>query len=280
MTRRISTGAALLVVAAALALLTACGKHEERVPYHDDRSTGAIVLYGADDKVKTSGKLSDKPFVAKAVSQAAAPAPYDGEGRKASLLAYQPRAGVDPQLWAGTYLTGASTYADAAHPAVEAPAQGLSLAEFIERYPTRWDGLVQLRIYLGVPNEPTLNSSYATADLKVEGDTWTLLGARSDAAAGPRRPARPADGLRLALGAPARDEGVPILVDVSGSPGPPGPSGSTGPSTSPTGPPGGDLPRTGLNILLIAGVGVGLVALGAAALSAARRRNVRTGSRS
>ncbi|MFG2037306.1 LPXTG cell wall anchor domain-containing protein [Dactylosporangium sp. NPDC048998] len=268
MSRRIPTGAALLAVAAALALLTACGKKEERVPYHDERSTGAIVLYGADGKAKTSGKLSDKPFVAKAVSQAAAPAPYDGEGRKATLLAYQPRENVSPELWAGTFLTGANAYSDAAHPTVEAPEQGFSLGEFIKQYPTRWNGLVQLRIYLGVPNEPTLNSSYATADLKVEGDTWTLLSARSDAAARPR----PADGLRLALGAPARDEGVPIMVNVSGSP---------MPSTTPTGPPGGgDLPRTGLNILFIVGVGIGLVALGAAVLVAARRRNARIGSRS
>ncbi|GAA4255289.1 LPXTG cell wall anchor domain-containing protein [Dactylosporangium darangshiense] len=72
----------------------------------------------------------------------------------------------------------------------------------------------------------------------------------------------------LLAGAPAHavpsDDGMPITVVVSGSP---------EPSTSPTpGGGGGGLPRTGLNIILIAGVGAGLVALGAVVLIAARRR--------
>jgi LPXTG-motif cell wall-anchored protein len=71
----------------------------------------------------------------------------------------------------------------------------------------------------------------------------------------------------LLVGASARavpsDDGMPITVVVSGSP---------EPSTSPTPGGGGGLPRTGLNIILIAGVGAGLVALGAAVLIAARRR--------
>src|SRR5689334_9818444 len=83
----------------------------------------------------------------------------------------------------------------------------------------------------------------------------------------------------LLAGAPARaepgdDGGMPIQVVVSGT---------AEPTTSPTsgggggGGGGGGLAKTGLNILLIAGVGVGLVALGAAVLVATRRRSVRTG---
>ncbi|MEV6927934.1 hypothetical protein AB0M46_26015 [Dactylosporangium sp. NPDC051485] len=277
MTRRLRTGAAVVAVTA-LALLSACGGgHQDRAPYHDSRSTGAIVLYGADDKAKTTGKLSDKPFVAKAVSQVAAPTPYDGDGRKATLLAFQPREGVDPSLWAGTFLTGASTYDDKAHPTVQAPAEGLSLREYIEKYPTRWNGLVQLRMYLGVPNEPTLNSSYSTADLKIEGDTWTLVATSAQAAGRAPR----AGGLGLAIGAPRRDGGVPIVASVPGSPAPTTTTATpTATTTTTPSSPGGDLPRTGLNILLIAGVGVGLVALGASVLVAARRRNERAGSRS
>ncbi|WP_432985922.1 LPXTG cell wall anchor domain-containing protein [Dactylosporangium sp. CA-233914] len=259
MSRRITALAAVLTLTAAVA---ACGSSSaQKVPYTDDRSTGGIVLYGADGKARTSGKLGDKPFVAKAVSRVAAPSPYDGDGRKATLLAYQPREGVSPQLWTGTFLTGATAYADPAHPTVEAPAGGLSMGEFIQQYPTRWNGLVQLRIYLGVPNEPTQNDKYVSADIKINGDTWTLLGAKSDLAA------------PMMLTAPRRDDGVPILVSVSGSPEP------TTSTTTPGGG-GGDLPKTGLNILLIAGVGVGLVALGSAALVAARRRKVGAGARS
>ncbi|WP_433056661.1 hypothetical protein [Dactylosporangium sp. CS-033363] len=90
----------------------------------------------------------------------------------------------------------------------------------------------------------------------------------------------------LSVSAPARaeapvrgdgDGGMPIVVVVSGTPEetptptPGGGNGGNGGNGNNGG--GDDLAKTGLNILLIAGIGVGLVALGAAVLVAARRRS-------
>ena len=101
-------------------------------------------------------------------------------GRKASLVAVQPRQNVDPEMWDGTLLTAATTYLDPAHPIARSDGTGSSLADFLAAYPATWSGYVQLRIYLGAPGRPTLNTSYASADLKVDGDTWSLVGGAPD----------------------------------------------------------------------------------------------------
>jgi hypothetical protein len=74
--------------------------------------------------------------------------------------------------------------------------------------------------------------------------------------------------------APVRDDGdggMPIVVVVSGTP-EETPTPTPGGGGGGNGGNGGDLPRTGLNIALIGGAGVALVALGAAIRVAARRR--------
>ncbi|MET7396711.1 LPXTG cell wall anchor domain-containing protein [Dactylosporangium sp. NPDC005572] len=251
---RLTRAAAAMSMVAVLATVGACGEDEEPVPYTDTRSTGVIALYGRDGNIVTQGKVSDKPFVAKAVSHVRAAAPYDGEGRKATLLAFLPRHGIDPTQWNGRFLTGASTYGDPARPTAIAPAEADSLAAFLEAYPTQWNGLVQLRIFLGVPGEPTLTSSYASADIKVTGDTWKVVRGATTEAIGeqPREIVQPVG---------VRETGVPISVEVSGSP---------HPSPSPSN--GGPLPRTGTDVMTIAGAGLALVAVGALAVALGRRR--------
>ncbi|GGM73813.1 hypothetical protein GCM10007977_089210 [Dactylosporangium sucinum] len=245
--------AAAVAMVAALATTGACGKDDEPVPYTDSRSAGVIALYGRDGNIVTQGKVSDKPFVAKAVGHVKAAPPYDGEGRKATLLGFLPRHGTDPTQWNGRFLTGASTYEDPARPTVIAPPEAGSLAEFLEVYPTQWNGLVQLRIFLGVPGEGTLTSSYATADIKVTGDTWKLVrGATTEAIGEQPRDIHPVG---------VRETGVPISVEVSGSP---------HPSPSPSN--GAPLPRTGTDVMTIAGAGLALVAVGAIAVALGRRR--------
>ncbi|MDG6101779.1 LPXTG cell wall anchor domain-containing protein [Dactylosporangium aurantiacum] len=243
--------AAAVLAAIVLAAATACTTGPaSAVPYTDSRSTGGIVLYDKDGTAVTSGRTNDRPFVAKAVGQAKAPDPYDRDGRKATLLAFLPRQDADPTQWHGRFLTGASAYPDPAHPTVVAPDGAGSLGEFLDVYPTQWDGLVQLRIYLGVPGEATLTSSYATADIRVSGDRWTVVRA----------------GRAGALGAAAmtlREGGadVPIEVRVDGSPAP-----------SPAGGGGGPLPRTGTDVTTLAGAGALLVAAGVTAVVLGRRR--------
>lgn len=71
-----------------------------------------------------------------------------------------------------------------------------------------------------------------------------------------------------APGAVPTSQGVSITIEVSGSPSP-----SPTPTTSPGGGPG-NLPRTGERIALVGGIGLGLLALGAAVRVLARRRGV------
>jgi hypothetical protein len=145
------------------------------VPYTDAQSTGAITLFDRNGQQITHGSISAHPFVSRAVSSVRAPSPYDADGRKATLLAYQPRPGAAPTEWSGDTLTASTTYPDPAHPTATASARDFSLKDYLDTYPARWDGLVQLRLYLGAPNQPTLTRTYATTDIRVDGDTWSVV---------------------------------------------------------------------------------------------------------
>jgi hypothetical protein len=162
------------VLAAAVLLgLSACGDAQAK-PYDDKESTGLIGLFDHDGHQVTSGKIGDRPFVSYAVSDQKAPAGYDKPGRKAALLAFVPRDGVDPAKWGGDFLTGSTTYTDVAHPIAHGTDEDISLAEFMKTFPPQADGRIQLRIYLGAPSMPGKIDQYVTADLKVSGDTWTV----------------------------------------------------------------------------------------------------------
>lgn len=174
--------AAGLAVAAIATLAMAACSSAPKAPYADHRSMGAIALYGKDGKPVTGGKVADKPFVWKAVSLAKAPADYAVTGRKATLVAIQPRQSLDSEQWDGNFLTAARTYADPDQPTVQATDQDSSLSDFLAGYPPQWNGFVQLRIYLGAPGKPTLNTRYASADLKVDGDKWSLMRGATNAA--------------------------------------------------------------------------------------------------
>lgn len=144
--------------------------------YADPRVDGTITLYGTAGQVVTSGSVDDRPFVARAVQSGAAPAPYDRPGAKATLLAYQPRQGAGSTAWSGDTLTGSSVITDPAHPAVVATATDFSLRDYLDEFPPRWAGRVQLRIYLSGPGLPVRNTAYAATTLIVSGDTWHVAG--------------------------------------------------------------------------------------------------------
>ncbi|HKD97416.1 MAG TPA: hypothetical protein VKB69_07395 [Micromonosporaceae bacterium] len=180
--------------------------------YADPRVDGTITLYNAAGQAITSGSVRDKPFVAKAVESDAAPAPYDQPGAKATLLAYQPRQGAASNDWSGDTLTGASAYTDPAHPTVVSAPTDFTLQDFLDEFPPRWDGRVQLRIYLSGPNMPVRNTSYAATTLVVSGDTWHVAspsGSTAAAFAGATAPLLPpGDEPRRAVGALPRRTGV------------------------------------------------------------------------
>lgn len=146
------------------------------VPYTDAQATGYVNLYDKAGKPIRSGNVHDKPFVWAAASSLKAPAPYDGTGRKATLLAFQPRQGAAPGEWSGDQLTGSIAYPDPAQPTVRATADDFSLQDFVDGFPPRWDGMLQLRMYLSAPGQKAQSTGYASTDIKVSGQTWTIVG--------------------------------------------------------------------------------------------------------
>lgn len=149
------------------------------VPYVDPNAVGSIGLCDQQGQPLTHGSVDTRPFVWKAVDETAAQAPYNASGATATLYAYQPRQGVDAADWSGAQLDIASKFANATHPASAMTGLDQSLAIFVAGYPPQWDGFIQLRIYLNAPNQPTYNATYDAANIKVDGNTWSLVGGDS-----------------------------------------------------------------------------------------------------
>lgn len=145
-------------------------------PYTDPAATGGITLCDAKGGIKTSGSLTD-PLAATVVGASPATAPYDGEGRAAGLFAYQPRKGVEPGEWSGQGLTALSRYTNAEHPMAEILPADYTVGDFVQAFAPQWDGMIQLRMYLRVPNQPVGSTSYSATSLKVSGDSWQQVGA-------------------------------------------------------------------------------------------------------
>lgn len=166
----------IAVLAAALTAATACSSASgSTVPFRDSLAAGGLGLCDRAGKALTHGSTATAPFVYRAVSNLAAPAQYAVAGRTATLFAFQPREGVDPGYWSGGELSSASQYTNPAHPMVQLTQGDLPLSNFLSIYPARWDGIVQLRIYLGAPNQPPQTRPYAATDLRIDGTTWTVV---------------------------------------------------------------------------------------------------------
>jgi hypothetical protein len=175
--KTISRLAATLVVAAsALSVTSAATAHAAgAVPWTDSSVTGFLGLCDSHGHPVTSGSVDSAPFVTRAVSSVAAPSPYGEPGRTAALYAFQPRQDLAPGEWSGDMLTASTRYTNPSHPMAEATGGDLSLADFDSEFPPSWDGLVQLRLYLGAPGQPPQTISYASTTIKVTGSTWTVV---------------------------------------------------------------------------------------------------------
>ncbi|MFZ0324906.1 MAG: hypothetical protein WAN48_12355 [Actinomycetes bacterium] len=160
-------------VAVALALAPAAGA-SNTVPYNDPGASGAITLCDKNLKPMTEGYVDDRPFVWRAVGSEPAPSVYAGEGRKAQLFIYQPRKGVAPAAWTGNPLTAASTYSNPDHPIAQATVIDYALDPYLQSYPPRWDGWMQLRLYY-IGTDGPLSNEYAASDLQISGNTWKLV---------------------------------------------------------------------------------------------------------
>jgi hypothetical protein len=175
--KTISRLAATLVVAAsALSIAGAASAHAAgTVPWTDSSVTGFIGLCDSHGHPVTSGSLDSAPFVTRAVSSVAAPSPYGEPGRTATLYAFQPRQGLAPGEWSGDMLTASTRYTNPSHPMAQATGGDLSMAAFVGEFPPAWDGLIQLRLYLGAPGQPPQTISYASTTIKVTGSTWSVV---------------------------------------------------------------------------------------------------------
>jgi hypothetical protein len=220
-----------VVVAAAIAtfvLAPAASALADAVPYTDPNATGLLTLCDENGQALTSGSVSSAPFVWRAVSSQAAQAPYNELGRTATLFAYQPRQQVWSSEWSGYQLTASAKYTNAEHPMAQSTRLDGPLSDFLDSFPAQWDGFVQLRLYLGAPQQPAYTQKYATADLQVTGDTWTLVrggseGCTSGQASSLERllhPNQPQPGESASPGTSANGER-------------PGPGSSAGPTQSP-----------------------------------------------
>jgi hypothetical protein len=146
------------------------------VPYSDPNAIGYIGLCNQSGQQITSGSITTTPFAWRAVSSQAAQPPYDNSGRTATLYAYQPRQGLLPGEWSGEQMTSSSRYSNPANPMAAATDGDDSLEDFIQDYPPKWDGFIQLRIYLSTVNEQAYDLHYPVLDIQVTGQTWQAVG--------------------------------------------------------------------------------------------------------
>ncbi len=145
------------------------------VPYTDPGAVGHIGLCNQAGQQITSGSVDTAPLAWRAVSSAPALAPYNNAGRTAILQAFQPQDGLPPGDWSGQQMTASSRYSNPADPMAAATAGDSSLADFLMAFPARWDGFVQLRMYLGTSDQEPYEIHYPVLDIQVTGDTWTAV---------------------------------------------------------------------------------------------------------
>jgi hypothetical protein len=146
------------------------------VPYTDPNAVGYIGLCNQAGHQITSGSINTTPFAWRAVSTQPAPAPYNNAYRTAILLAYQPQQGLAPGEWSGDELTASSRYTNPANPMTAATGGDDSLEDFIEEFHPKWDGYLQLRMYLGTQNEQQYELHYPALNIEVTGNTWSAVG--------------------------------------------------------------------------------------------------------
>ena len=167
-----ATGVALLGCAAFAGVAAASGS---LVPYTDPDAIGSIGLCNQAGQQITSGSVTAKPFAWRAVSTEPAQAPYNNAGRTATLVVFQPQQALPAGDWSGAEITSSSTYSNPANPMAAATTADQSLADFIAQYPPKWDGFLQLRMYLSTANKQA-DSVYPALNIQVTGNTWQAVG--------------------------------------------------------------------------------------------------------
>jgi hypothetical protein len=145
-------------------------------PYADSNVKGFIGLCNKAGQPIDHGSVDESPFVGQAVASAPAHSPYDGYGKTATLYAYLPMEGQPAEDWAGEQMTASAYYSNPAHPMTRASADdGPQLRAFVHGFPPKWNGLVQLRMYLGAVRQPLYRSTYPATYIEIKGNTWKVV---------------------------------------------------------------------------------------------------------
>lgn len=148
------------------------------VPYTDPNAVGSIGLCDQQGHQISSGSVTTQPFAWRAVSNEPAPAPYNNAERTATLVVFQPQQALPAGDWSGMQMTSSSSYTNPANPMAAATAADQSLADVIAQYPPKWDGFLELRLYLSTANEQADNV-YPVLNIQVTGNTWQAVGGSS-----------------------------------------------------------------------------------------------------
>ena len=145
-------------------------------PYKDPNAQGYIGLCNTFGQQVTSGSIYTDPFAYRSVSSVAGKAPYDNATRTATLLAFQPQQALPAGDWSGEAMTAGSRYSNPAHPMAAATVADDTLAAYLSDFPARWDGFVELRMYLSTVNAQPYTSRYPVLDVQVIGTHWYAVG--------------------------------------------------------------------------------------------------------
>ena len=145
------------------------------VPFSDPNAKGYIGFCDANNNNITSGDIGAAPFVWKAVSSTQPPKDYLGKGQNAVLDIFQPRDGVDPGDWSGDSLTAASFYDTSSLPTVQSTTADEPLSDFMRAYPTKLEGLYQLRIYYGKVPSGLYSQTYPATVIEIKGSRWSVV---------------------------------------------------------------------------------------------------------
>jgi hypothetical protein len=81
-----------------------------------------------------------------------------------------------PGEWSGEGLTASARYTNPNNPMAAATSGDDSLADFIQDFSPKWDGFLELRMYLGTENAQAYSLHYPALNIQVNGNTWTAVG--------------------------------------------------------------------------------------------------------
>ncbi|KAA1423916.1 hypothetical protein FE697_010210 [Mumia zhuanghuii] len=177
--RRMPRRVGVLVIATVVVVTTAVAwfaSRDQVVPYTDPQSTGLLTLCDESGKPVTEGRVDDTPFAPIVVGAT----PLDGRipgdlVANATLYGYQPREAIEPLEFSGSPIGGPVPFVDHERPATRVVPDAWSIANFVEVFPADLDGYVQLRLITSVSGFGANTTSYDTADIKVDGESWHVV---------------------------------------------------------------------------------------------------------